>query len=94
MTDPYEGGSERMTDGIHPMSPQVGDANYYQHKGLNAEVATAWKDSFKEDFLSPMTWEIAAAFGYANPFEPLKPAGPQPISRLSRDQRRISRASL
>jgi amino acid adenylation domain-containing protein/natural product biosynthesis luciferase-like monooxygenase protein len=95
MTDPYQGGSERMTDGIHPMSPQVGDANYYQHGHLNAEVATAWKDGIKEDFLSPLTWELAAAFGYANPFGLPKPGTPgQPIARLSREQRKISRAAL
>jgi hypothetical protein len=99
MADPYQGGSERMTDGIHPMSPQVGDVNFYQHGRLNPEVAESWKASYTEDILSPLTWEMAAAFGYANPFTP--PAAPpkpsslnQPIGRLSRDQRRVSRATL
>jgi hypothetical protein len=100
MADPYKGGSERMTDGIHPMSPQVGDANFYQHGRLNPEVAATWKNSYTEDFLSPLTWELAAAFGYPNPFAPAPPLPKpvsslnQPISRLSRDQRRVSRATL
>jgi len=68
MTDPYRGGSERMTDGVHPLSPQVGDANFYQHGRLNPDVAETWRKSYTEDFLSPMTWELAAALGYANPF--------------------------
>ena len=91
MTDPYKGGSERMTDGIHPMSPHVGDANFYQHGRLNPDVATAWKESTREDFLSPLTWEVAAALGYPNPFNTAKPSLNQPISRLARDQRRVSR---
>jgi hypothetical protein len=39
---------------------------------------------------------MAASLGYPNPFapDPVKPASPhQPITRLSRDQRRVSRAS-
>jgi hypothetical protein len=95
MADPYRGGSERMTDGIHPMSPQVGDANFYQHGRLKAEVADTWKSSFTEDFLSPLTWEVAAALGYPNPFAPAPSTpGHQPIARLSREQRRTTRATL
>jgi hypothetical protein len=94
MADPYQGGAERMTDGIHPMSPQVGDANFYKHGRLNPEVASSWKESCSEDFLSPLTWELAAAFGYPNPFNQAKPASlTQPISRLSRDQRRVPSAA-
>ncbi|HEX4083936.1 MAG TPA: amino acid adenylation domain-containing protein, partial [Chthoniobacteraceae bacterium] len=93
MANPYAGGTERMTDGIHPMSPQVGDANFYRHGRLNPEVADSWKKDFSEDFLSPLTWEVAEALGYANPFAPAKPAV-QPITRLARDQRRVSRAAL
>ncbi len=89
MADPYQGGSERMTDGIHPMSPQVGDANFYRHGGLNPEVADTWKQAYAEDFLSPMTWELALAFGYTNPFPGQPPGLNQPIARLSRDQRRV-----
>ncbi|MGA3172784.1 MAG: amino acid adenylation domain-containing protein [Chthoniobacteraceae bacterium] len=95
MTDPYHGGSKRMTDGIHPMSPQVGDANFYRHGRLNAAVAESWKETFSEDFLSPLTWDLAAMFGYTNPFAPVppRPAGlNQPITRLSRDQRRVVRS--
>jgi acyl-CoA synthetase (AMP-forming)/AMP-acid ligase II len=94
MTDPYKGGSERMTDGIHPMSPQVGDANFYKHGRLNPESAESWKNTCSDDFLSPLTWEIAAAFGYNNPFTAAKAAPlSQPIARLSRDQRRVSSAT-
>jgi len=94
MSDPYKGGSERMTDGIHPMSPQVGDANFYQHGRLKPEVAATWKESYTEDFLSTLTWEIAAALGYPNPFAAAPATHKQPIARLSRDQRRVSRAAL
>jgi amino acid adenylation domain-containing protein/natural product biosynthesis luciferase-like monooxygenase protein len=95
MADPYQGGSERMTDGVHPMSPQVGDANFYKHGRLNPEVASSWKNSYTEDFLSPLTWVLAASFGYPNPFAAAKPARlHQPISRLSRDRRRVSGAAL
>lgn len=95
MIDPYKGGSERMTDGINPMSPQVGDANFLQHGRLNPEIADSWKKSFKEDFLSALTWELAATFGYTNPFTAPKPLPHgQAITRLSRDQRRVSRAKL
>jgi amino acid adenylation domain-containing protein/natural product biosynthesis luciferase-like monooxygenase protein len=94
MSDPYKGGSERMTDGIHPMSPQVGDANYYQHGRLKPEVAAMWKESYTEDFLSSITWEVAAMFDYPNPFAAAPATPKQPIARLSRDQRRVSRAAL
>ena len=90
MADPYKGGSERMTDGIHPMSPQVGDANFYQHGKLNPQVADTWKSAFNEDFLSPLTWELAAAFGYANPFSKPAAALAKPITRLARDPRRVT----
>jgi precorrin-6B methylase 2/aryl carrier-like protein len=94
MTDPYKGGSERMTDGIHPLSPQVGDANFYKHGRLNPESAESWKNSCTEDFLSGLTWEIAVKFGYDNPFAAPKAAGlTQPIARLSREQRRVSSAT-
>jgi amino acid adenylation domain-containing protein/natural product biosynthesis luciferase-like monooxygenase protein len=95
MADPYIGGSERMTDGIHPMSPQVGDANFYKHGRLNPEVADTWKNSYPEDFLSPLTWKLAAAFGYTNPFAGPSAAGTkQAITRLSREHRRVSSATL
>jgi hypothetical protein len=93
MTDPYSGGSERMTDGIHPLSPQVGDANFYRHGRLNPEVAGSWRESYKEDFLSPLTWEIAAAFGYPNPFAATAKSA-APIARLSREKRRVSGVAL
>ena len=94
MTDPYQGGSERMTDGINPNSPQVGDANYYQHGRLNPDVAETWKQSFPEDFLSPLTWELAASLGYQNPFSTAPVSVTKSISRLSRDERRLSRATI
>ena len=92
MLDPYTGGSERMTNGIHPMSPQVGDANFYNHGRLNKEAAGSWRNAYAEDFLSPLTWEVAAALGYLNPFPGNKPpALHQGITPLARDQRRLSR---
>jgi len=83
-----------MTDGINPNSPQVGDANYYQHGRLNPDVAETWKQSFPEDFLSPLTWELAASLGYQNPFSTAPVSVTKSISRLSRDERRLSRATI
>ena len=94
MVDPYRGGSERMTDGIHPMSPQVGDANFYQHGRLNPDVAETWKSSYHRGFPEPAHLGNGGGARLRQPLRPGPAAGHQPIARLSREQRRVSRAAL
>ena len=96
-----------MTDGAHALSQQVGDPNFYRHGALKAEVADQWRAEYHEDFLSPATWEVAAGFGYENPFAvapPVKNSAPPPVpvvSRalpsivaVSREGRRVKRSTL
>ena len=108
MVQPYEG-SGKMTDGTHELSAQVGDHNFQQHGALKPEVAEKWKSEYREDFLSPATWEVAKGFGYPNPFgtdaagqpAPASPASPVPAARpltaitaASREGRRVKRSTL
>ena len=74
MIQPYADAGARMTDGTHQDSVQVGDSNFYKHGALKPETADKWKAEYKEDFLCPATWEIAAEFGYENPFRKPAPA--------------------
>ena len=107
MIAPYADGKTRMTDGAHADSQQVGDPNFYRHGALKAEVADQWRAEYHEDFLSPWTWEVAAGFGYENPFAAAPSPGnatlpPVPVpSRalpgivaVSREGRRVKRATL
>ncbi len=101
MVNPYGDGKTRMTDGVHEMSVQVGDANFYRHGTLKPETADQWKTEYTEDFLSAPTWEIAAKFGYGNPF-PAKTPAPSAntlsalplITAASRESRRVKRSTL
>jgi iturin family lipopeptide synthetase A len=70
MIQPYEDGHARMTDGVHQESVQVGDANFYMHLAVKPETASKWKEEYTEDSLGEATWEVAAKFGYDNPFQP------------------------
>ena len=108
MIAPYADGKTRMTDGAHALSQQVGDPNFYRHGALKAEVADQWRADYREDFLSPATWEIAARFGYENPFRASESPGPAPVpvapasaSRslpaivaVPREARRVKRSTL
>jgi iturin family lipopeptide synthetase A len=108
MVQPYEEGHAKMTDGAHEQSAQVGDPNFFKHRSVKAEVAGAWKTEYNEDFLSAATWEVAARFGYENPFagqeaplpEAARPAAPvstastAPIVAVSREGRRVKRSAL
>ena len=101
MVNPYADGKTRMTDGVHEMSVQVGDANFYRHGALKPEAAEKWKSEYTEDFLSAATWEIAAKFGYDNlfsakaPAPPISTLSPLPlISAMSRESRRVKRSTL
>ena len=101
MVDPYADGKTGMTDGVHEMSVQVGDANFYRHGALKPEAAEKWKSEYTEDFLSAATWEVAAKFGYDNPFAAKASAPPSDIlsplpliTAMSRESRRVKRSTL
>ncbi len=110
MIAPYADGSSRMTDGIHAASPQVGDHHFQRHGALKAEVADQWRAEYHEDFLGPMTWEVATHLGYKNPFQtapssvehaPVPLVTPVSASRVlpsivavPREGRRVKRSTL
>ncbi len=106
MTQPYQDGRARMTDGVHEQSVQVGDHNFHGHGALKPEVADKWKAAYKRDFLSPATWTMAASLEYANPFgdnAAMEVSSPPPaqastvlprITAASREARRVKRSTL
>ncbi len=101
MLQPYENQQAKMTDGVHPMSSQVGDFRFYEHGALKPETADRWRAEYTQDFLGDPTWEAAARFGYKNPFAgqtppkeiPAMKALP-PLVAVSRDARRVKRSVL
>ncbi len=99
MVKPYEEKEKKMTDGVHPLSPQVGDHNFLKFTEVRSDVADQWKSEYTEDFLGEATWRMAREFGYQNPFT----FGPEatgsrkelpPIVGVSRAARRVTRATL
>ena len=59
---PYEG--ERMTDGVRPGAPMVGDFKFYLRKDIDANAADRWKKFHTVDFLSDVGRALAASLGY------------------------------
>ncbi len=105
MIAPYAEDKSRMTDGVHAQSTQVGDHHFQRHGALKAEVADQWRAGYREDCLSPATWEIAARFGYENPLPSAPPSDEKvPVPVLSRalpsivavprEARRVKRSTL
>jgi natural product biosynthesis luciferase-like monooxygenase protein/amino acid adenylation domain-containing protein len=101
MARPYENQQSRMTDGIHNESQQVGDHNFQAHGALKAEVARQWAADYTEDFLGAATWEMAARFGYENPFRQTPGPGESSVANvlpaiqaISRTGRRMKRSAL
>lgn len=64
MLQPYKEKNQRMTDGLHSVSRMIGDVKFHQYKGIEAEVADRWKQHYKIDFLSDVTWQVAELLGY------------------------------
>ena len=99
MLNPYEDSGKKMTDGIHPLSQQVGDHNFEKHKAVKAEVAETWRTEYTRDFLGAETWRVAKLLGYENPFgtgdkEPThKRDGLSPIVPVARQARRIKEST-
>lgn len=69
MLEPYREKRQRMTDPIHPLSRMIGDVKFHEHRGVEAQVADRWRDAYREDILSEATWDLAARFGYDNPWK-------------------------
>ena len=67
MTDPYQGGHGRMTDGIHPLAKMLGDVKFHEHRSIDARVAERWKSAYDRDFLGDPAREVAARLGYREP---------------------------
>ena len=65
MLDPYQDKQRRMTDGVHAEGHMLGDIKFHTHQKIDAQVAESWRDTYKEDFLSPDTWALAGRLGYA-----------------------------
>ena len=64
MLEPYQEKKHRMTDGPHPESKMMGDVNFHTHQKIDARVAERWRESYTEDFLGDLTWEMAQKLGY------------------------------
>jgi amino acid adenylation domain-containing protein len=60
MLQPYEGGRERMTDGIYPESRMLGDIKFHQYQGIEQEPALrrTWE-------VSQFTRNVAEQLGLA-----------------------------
>ena len=73
MIRPYDDTGKKMTDGIHPLSQQVGDHNFQKHKELKAGVAESYGASHTRRIsFCAEAWRVAELLGYENPF-----AGPR-----------------
>jgi len=98
MLQPYEDSKKKMTDGVHPLSQQVGDHNFQKHWEIKAEVAESWREKYTEDFLGEETWRVARILGYQNPFEKpmknLQSIALNPIAMVSREARRVKRTTV
>ncbi|MEA2560961.1 MAG: hypothetical protein QOH06_2465, partial [Acidobacteriota bacterium] len=76
MAAPYQDKGRRMTDGLYAESRMLGDVKFHQHQGVEASTAERWRERYREDFLAPETWVVAAAFGYERPAHGLQPIAP------------------
>ncbi|NTW01790.1 MAG: amino acid adenylation domain-containing protein, partial [Oscillochloris sp.] len=89
MLKPYEG--KRMTDGIRSGAQMVGDFKFYLRNSIDPRAANRWQQFHTEEFLSPISWEIARRLGYQVPVaEPARLATTttnlQPLLPTPRDQ--------
>jgi len=65
MATPYQSSSQRMTDGIHPLSKMLGDVKFHEHKTVEAGIADRWQQELEAgDLLNDETWTIAEQLGY------------------------------
>ena len=64
MLDIYRETTHRMTEGIRPGSKMLGDANFHEHKTIDANLADRWRETFQVDFLGEPTQALAHQLGY------------------------------
>jgi hypothetical protein len=64
LLQPYKDKERKMVDGIYAASTPMGDTHFHEHKAINAAVADKWEMVRDDNFLSELTWQIAAQLGY------------------------------
>lgn len=65
LMQPYEG--KRMRDGVRPRSMPIGDPNFAKHKGIEGQLARAWKAIELPHSLQESTLKIAKQLQYELP---------------------------
>lgn len=85
LVDPYAEIEHKMTDGIYPESLPMGDVHLLEHRAIDPRLADTWKGVAEDDFLSPITWELAESLGYERP----APAPAAPAASRGQRLRRI-----
>ena len=81
MVQPYREQAKKMTDGIHPLSPMIGDVKFHQHSDIDPEIADRWRGHFRDDDLGEPTRQVAELLGYGAPSGPLAAGGSGPRAR-------------
>jgi len=74
IVSPYEG--DRMTDGVHAESVQLGDPDFHTHSSVDRSLARRWEVNSPHYNLSAETITLAAKIGY----ELKEEEAPRPIS--------------
>jgi amino acid adenylation domain-containing protein len=89
MVHPYKNLDGKMTDGIYAASTPMGDPTLLDNQAINARLAHSWRGVLHDDFLSDITWHLAATLGYARP-PGASPgsSGGEPMARRRAAQRR------
>ncbi len=61
---PYQNIEQKAIDGIHKASRSMSDSNLLKFKSINAKKSEEWKAVTKDNFLSDLSWQLAAKLGY------------------------------
>lgn len=64
MLQPYRNPKQRMTDGLYDVSRMLGDPKFHTYQRIEAHVADAWKEAYREDMLGDATRAVAKTLGY------------------------------
>jgi hypothetical protein len=64
LVQPYKGIDRKMVDGIYADSTPMGDTKLLERQRIDPAVAESWRGVMTDDFLSDVTWTLAAVFGY------------------------------
>ncbi|HEY0607528.1 MAG TPA: amino acid adenylation domain-containing protein [Herpetosiphonaceae bacterium] len=79
MLQPYSDSQQRMTDGPYAASRMLGDVKFHEHQRINAATGERWRDSYPEDDLGELSWQMAEQLGYARPQAPAPVAQSAPV---------------